>query len=50
MRVFTGGIATETNTFAPFPTGMDDFDLVRAVDLEAGEEQKYYGAGLNVWE
>ena len=22
MRVFTGGIATETNTFAPMPTGM----------------------------
>jgi microcystin degradation protein MlrC len=25
MRVFTGGIATETNTFAPMPTGLASF-------------------------
>ena len=25
MRVFSGGIATETNTFAPMPTGMASF-------------------------
>jgi len=30
MRVFAGGIATETNTFSPMPTGMADFDIVRA--------------------
>ena len=29
MRVFAGGIATETNTFSPMPTGMADFDIVR---------------------
>ncbi|MEM7134267.1 MAG: M81 family metallopeptidase [Chloroflexota bacterium] len=30
MKVFSGGIATETNTFSPMPTGMGDFDIVRA--------------------
>lgn len=25
MRVFSAGIGTETNTFAPLPTGLDDF-------------------------
>lgn len=50
MRVFTGGIATETNTFAPFPTGMDDFAVVRATDLEDMAERPSFGAGLQVWE
>lgn len=26
MRIFLGGLATETNTFAPWPTGQADFD------------------------
>ena len=33
MKVFAGGIATETNTFSPMPTGMADFEVVRAADL-----------------
>ena len=49
MRVFTGGIATETNTFAPFPTGMDDFAIVRAADVKEEEGIQYYGTGINVW-
>lgn len=28
MRVFAGGVATETNTFSPIPTGLIDFDVV----------------------
>ena len=27
MRVFAGGITTETNTFSPVPTGLDDYIL-----------------------
>ncbi|MEM6528939.1 MAG: M81 family metallopeptidase [Chloroflexota bacterium] len=50
MRVFTGGIATETNTFAPFPTGMNDFDVVRASDPDDRKDVPSFGAGLNVWE
>lgn len=29
MKVFAGGISTETNTFSPMPTGMADFRIVR---------------------
>lgn len=38
MRVFAGGISTETNTFSPIPTGLADFDIVRAADIAAGVE------------
>jgi microcystin degradation protein MlrC len=34
MRVFTGGLATETNTFAPMPTGLGSF-----------RDRGYYAAG-----
>ena len=34
MRVFTGSLATETNTFAPMPTG-----------LAAFKERRYFPAG-----
>lgn len=50
MRVFTGGVATETNTFAPFPTGKDDFPVIRASDLEEGKELQGFGAAFSVWE
>lgn len=50
MRVFTGGIATETNTFAPFPTGMDDFQIVRANDPADKKDIPSFGAGIKVWE
>ena len=36
MRIFGAGIATETNTFSPLPTGIDDFDLQRGEDVLAG--------------
>jgi microcystin degradation protein MlrC len=29
MRVFVGGIETETNTFSPMPTGLADFTIIR---------------------
>ena len=29
MKVFAAGIATETNTFSPIPTGYDDFHVAR---------------------
>ena len=32
MRVFAGGISTETNTFSPMPTGMRDYKIVRPGD------------------
>ena len=33
MRVFVGGVATETNTFSPMPTGLADFEIIRAADV-----------------
>lgn len=32
MKVFAGGISTETNTFSPMPTGMRDYTIIRAED------------------
>jgi len=42
MRIFIGGLATETNTFAPFPTAMSGF---AEYGLTAGETRKspFYG-------
>jgi microcystin degradation protein MlrC len=36
MRVFAAGIATETNTFCPIPTGYEDFLIQRGRDVLAG--------------
>ena len=33
MRIFVGGIVTETNTFSPMPTGLQNFEIVRPADL-----------------
>ena len=38
MKIFISGLLTETNTFAPFPTGLKDFMVIRASDVqEAGD-------------
>lgn len=29
MKVFAGGLGTETNTFSPIPTGLADYDIIR---------------------
>jgi microcystin degradation protein MlrC len=36
MKIFAGGIATETNTFSPLPTGLADFQVQRGSDARAG--------------
>lgn len=36
MRIFAAGIATETNTFSPVPTGLEDFSVQRGKDVLAG--------------
>lgn len=50
MKVFAGGIMTETNTFAPFPTGMADYQIFRAADLEAGNVGADYGNAIEIWQ
>ncbi len=32
VRVFCASLATETNTFSPIPTGLEDFDIIRAAE------------------
>lgn len=41
MKIFAAGIATETNTFSPFPSGIGDFAVLRHSDGAStlGEEQ-----------
>lgn len=36
MKIFAAGLATETNTFSPLPTGPEDFLITRQRDLQAG--------------
>jgi len=35
MNIFAAGLLTETNTFSPIPTGMDDFKVIRLDDLKS---------------
>ena len=42
MKVFAGGIATETNTFSPMPTGMRDYTIIRPEDdVEKGTKPAF---------
>jgi microcystin degradation protein MlrC len=36
MKIFAGGVSTETNTFSPFLTGLSDFSIVRGSELAGG--------------
>ena len=36
MRIFAGGISTETNTFSSVPTSLSDFSIVRGSELVGG--------------
>lgn len=36
MRIFAAGIATETNTFSPLLTGLEDFLITRETDIKGG--------------
>ena len=49
MRVFAGGISTETNTFSPMPTGLADFDIVRAADLDESGQMGGFGGPFNIF-
>ena len=49
MKVFAGGIMTETNTFAPFPTGMADYQKVQAANYNPNNNGSDYGNAMDVW-
>ncbi len=50
MRIYTGGIATETNTFSPMPTGLADFDVWCADDPDSGKDFFFSAAILTFQE
>ena len=49
MKVFAGGIMTETNTFASFPTGMADYHKTHAADYAPDNTGADYGNAMDVW-
>lgn len=49
MRVFAAGISTETNTFSPIPTGLDDFAVHRGSDLRTGRATRSIFDLAQIW-
>ncbi len=47
MRLFTAGVATESNTFAPMPTGLDDYTAFRG--WPPGEKPTSFATPFLVW-
>ena len=45
LRLFAGGVSTETNTFSPLPTGLDDYHVVRSTD---DPEKAIFGSTLEM--
>jgi microcystin degradation protein MlrC len=46
MRLFAGGIATETNAFSPTPTGLADFEVVPADADPAARDRVLFGSSF----
>lgn len=50
MKIFAAGIATETNTFSPVPTSLEDFVVERAADRKSGGSDKPLLDLSSLWE
>ena len=50
MKIFAACLATETNTFSPIPTGIDDFTQTRLTDITSGNATFDEISPLGVWE
>ena len=50
MKIFSACLAAETNSFSPIPTGLDDFNQVRAADIANGTWQIEQVPPINVWQ
>jgi microcystin degradation protein MlrC len=50
LRVFAGGLATETNSFSPLPTGYDDFAKARAGDPTEARDRIFFGRSFRAYE
>src|SRR5690348_12311516 len=49
LRVFAGGIMTETNVFSPLPTGLRDFVVARSDDPPELHSQLPVGTVFSRW-
>ncbi len=49
LRVFAGGVVTETNTFSPIPTGVSDFTVVPPHASPAMRAQLLYGSTIDAY-
>jgi microcystin degradation protein MlrC len=47
--VFAGGLATETNSFSPLPTGYDDFEKARAGDPQEVRDRIFFGRSFRAY-
>ena len=50
MKIFAACLATETNTFSPIPTGINDFTQVRPTDIANGNASFDEIPPLGLWE
>jgi microcystin degradation protein MlrC len=49
MHIFSAGVRSETNTFSPLPTGIDDFQVIRASDWGHLESSDWVLGPANRW-
>ena len=49
MKIFAGGIATETNTFSPLPTSCEDFLVQRGKDVLEGRIERTRVSSVGTW-
>lgn len=50
MNIFTACLTTESNTFSPIPTGLDDFDLITRGQLRSNQHRMDSLGPITVWQ
>src|SRR2546423_12167592 len=50
LRVFAGGLGTETNSFSRLPTGYDDFAKAEAGDSTETRDRIFFGRSFRAYE
>jgi len=50
MKIFSGCLVTETNTFSPIPTGLEDFIQIRTDDITTGTHNLNDIPPFDVWQ
>lgn len=48
-KIFISILSTETNTFSPIPTGLDDYEIIRQEDIDSGSYQQGDDFLLDLW-